>query len=900
MRQGAVVVATLAALLAATTAGAAIPVETYTLPNGLTVILHEDHALPEVTVNVWYGVGSKDERAGRTGFAHLFEHLMFMGTSRVPGNQFDMLMESGGGANNASTSNDRTNYYSWGPSSLLPTLLWLDADRLEGLGKAMTVEKLDLQRSVVRNERRQGVDNAPYGLARVVIPAALYPEGHPYHHPVIGSHEDLAAATLEDVKEFFATYYVPGNASLVVAGDFEPAQAKALIARLFGAVAMAPLPDRVSVPPARLDAEIRRVAADRVKYPRLYLVWHSPAAFSAADGAMVLIARVLVDGSAGRLFKRLVLDDRLAQTVEAFQDSRQLGSEFHVEATAAEGIDLERVKRAVLEELDRFKREGPTEAEVSRAKAATESEFLRRKEGLGTRADMLNEFWVAYGAADSFDRELSRRLAPTRDQLREAARQVLGDARLDLRILPQGLSIDASALDTRPEDLPSGPAKAAVPQRLTLGNGVPLFVASHPGSGLFAGYLIMEGGERLVAADKAGLAALTATMLTKGAGTRDAAGFAEAVAALGATIEPSSSWHGVTVGVTGLASRLGPTLDLFADAVLHPRLDEADFARERDLALARIRAREDSPRAVADCVSRILIFSPADPRGRPTDGLAGTVKSLSHADVIKLYPQLVNPARAALVFVGDFTAEAIKEALDNRLGRWQASAPSLSEVVPATRVELPEAVLVHRPGAAQTVLFMARPVAATDVEGRAVRRAVTTLFGGSFTSRLMQNIREKHGFSYGARSAITQDGSQLLLTASSSVQTAVTAAALAEFKKEFESIASGNVTPWEWSKAVRTVRYSIETAGETTSALASALANLVEDGLPSDELATELDRLIGTPFETANREARSGVYAWGSLLIVMVGDKEQVLPQLEKAGFARPRLVDVEGRAVAD
>ncbi|MBM4132033.1 insulinase family protein, partial [bacterium] len=234
------ILAALAGLVAGGSMATPLSVETYTLPNGLTVILHEDHAQPMVTINTWFKVGSKDESPGRTGFAHLFEHLMFMGTERVPDNQFDVLMERGGGANNASTSPDRTNYYSWGPRSLLPTLLWLDADRLEGLSRAMNQEKLDLQRSVVRNERRQSYENQPYGGAELMISAAMWPEGHPYHHPVIGSHEDLEAASVQDVKDFFAAFYVPGNASLVVAGDFDRTEAKRLVAETFGAVPLRP------------------------------------------------------------------------------------------------------------------------------------------------------------------------------------------------------------------------------------------------------------------------------------------------------------------------------------------------------------------------------------------------------------------------------------------------------------------------------------------------------------------------------------------------------------------------------------------------------------------------------------------------------------------------------------
>ena len=901
MRQSLAVAVIAATLAAVPPLGAQEPaVETYTLPNGLTVILHPDHSLPQVTVNTWFWVGAKDEAPGRTGFAHLFEHLMFMGTDRVPGNRFDMLMESGGGANNASTSSDRTNYFSWGPSSLLPTLLWLDADRLEGLAKAMTAEKVDLQRSVVRNERRQSYENRPYGAAGLILPEALYPPGHPYRHPVIGSHEDLEAATLDDVRTFFTTFYVPANASLVVAGDFEPEQAKKLVMQTFGAVPAAPMPAHASAPPVVLEREVRRLVTDTVNYPRLILVWPGPPAYADGDAAMDLAAAVLADGESGRLHKRLVLDDRIAQGVQVYNDSSELGAEFTVVATAAEGADLERIKRAILDELERLKSDGPTAAEVARVKAAGEASFLRRKENLRARADMLNAFYRAYGRPDSFGREIERRLAPTADDIRQWARRVLGEGRVDLRIVPRG-EVAAGALDTRPADLPQGTARPAEIRALTLANGIPLHVVSRPGSGLFTGTLLVDGGERLVPAGKAGLAALTATLLTRGAGERDATAFADAVALLGAEIDADASWHDVSVRVSGLASRLGPTLDLFADAVVRPTLAAADFAREKDLALAAIRARADEPNAVAGTVSRILLFGRDDPRGRPGRGYAETVSALERRDATDWLPRLVNPANATLVFAGDVAPEALKAALDVRLGAWRATAEKAAALPPPpTRLAGGgRLVLVHRPQAPQSVLAMIRPVAAGDVSTRTARDTLSTLFGGTFTSRLMQNIREKHGYSYGARSAIADDGNGVLLTARSSVQTAVTGAALAEFKKEFDALAGGNVTPEELGKAVRTVRFAAENLGATTASLADALAELAAAGQPLDLPGRQLAVLPSLTLEKVNAEARSGLYDWATLLVVVVGDRETVLGQLAAAGFPKPEIVDAEGRPLA-
>jgi predicted Zn-dependent peptidase len=886
-------------LAAAATASAAQErkIETYTLPNGLKVTLHPDPTLPQVTINTWFGVGSKDEAPGRSGFAHLFEHLMFMGTERVPGNQFDVLMETGGGANNASTSSDRTNYYSWGPSSLLPTLLWLDADRLEGLPEAMTQEKLDLQRDVVRNERRQQVEESPYGIAELVIPEAMYPPGHPYHHPVIGSHEDLEAATLQDVVSFFRTWYVPGNASLVVAGDFDPAVARELVERTFGAVPAKAVPQPRSAPPVALEGEIARTEFDEVQFPRLVLVWHSPAAYRPGDAELDLAGAILSDGNGSRLRKRLVLEERLARDVSAFQMSQELGSLFQVEVTAAEGAELDQLKRIALEVVQGLAEKGPTDAELERAKAAAESRFLRRSEGLQARADLLNTYLAYFGKADAFDEDLARTTRATADGIRSTLQGVLSGGRLDLRILPVGAGAEATTLDERPEPLEAKPYLPPVPASFMLSNGIEVLFQERAGSGLFSGSLLVDGGERLVPANKAGLAALFARMLTAGAGGLDAAEYADAVDALGASVSAGASWHDVGVRVSGLSSRLEPTLDRFADAVLRPNLAEQDFAREQELLLAAIRARVEEPQAVAGLVSRALLFGRDDPRGRPAEGFAQSVEAIALADLKGALGSLLDASRARMVFVGDVEQGALRAALEKRFGGWKGSGKAAAgPSAPLVQPPAGRIALVDRPGAPQSAIVLVRPVAPPDDRGRAAREALNTLFGGSFTSRLNQNLREEHGYTYGARSSFGQTGNQHLLSASSSVQTPVTGAALAEFKKEFDALARGDVEQGEFAKAIETVRYDLVRAAETTGRLAGTLAGLVSDGRPRDALARSSAELGQLALADLNELAKSGLYDWSQLTVVIVGDAALVEAQLREAGFGEPLRLDPEGR----
>ncbi len=416
-----------------------VPYTTFTLPNGLEVILHEDHSLPVVAVNTWYHVGSADERPGRTGFAHLFEHIMFMGSQHVPTGEFDRLLEAAGADNNASTTEDRTNYYESGPSNALSLMLWLDADRMGFLLPEITAEKVDIQRGVVQNERRQSYENRPYGLAEENILERLYPSDHPYHWPVIGSMADLSAATLEDVRGFFRTYYAPNNATLAIAGDITPRDARRLAERYFGDITRAPAPTRTPPPPATLAADVHAVLEDRVQVPRVYDAWHTIKAFAEGDAALDVLANVLAGGRSSRLYRRLVYELQIATDVVAFQDGGRIDGKFELWATARPGHDLTELQRVIEEELKRLAEQGPTAREVARAQNTFEAQFLSRMERVGGKADQLNFYNYFVGTPDYFQRDLDRYRAVSAADVQAATRRYLVDAhRVVLSVVPQG------------------------------------------------------------------------------------------------------------------------------------------------------------------------------------------------------------------------------------------------------------------------------------------------------------------------------------------------------------------------------------------------------------------------------------------------------------------------------
>jgi zinc protease len=421
-----------------------VPYSQFTLPNGLHVILHEDHTVPMVSVNVWYHVGSANERPGRTGFAHLFEHLMFEGSKNVQEGEFDTLLEGAGGTNNGSTTNDRTNYYIDVPSNALELALFLESDRMAYLLETMTPQRVDGQRDVVKNERRQSYENEPYGMAAIVLNEMLYPKNHPYHWPTIGYMEDLTAAGYEDVVEFFRRYYAPNNASLVIAGDINPADTRKLVEKWFGEVRRGDPVEPVVPPVAMLTKVDRRTITDRVQLPRLFLAWITPPSYAPGDAALDVLSSVLTGGKNSRLYKRLVYDLQIAQSVSAAQQSGRLASEFVIDVIPRPGHTVEELLKVIDEEIERLKSEPPDVREVERALNQIEAAFYGQMERVGSyngKADQLNAYYTFTGDPDYFAEDLARYRALAPSDIQAIAQRFLPvDQRVELIVMPEGSS----------------------------------------------------------------------------------------------------------------------------------------------------------------------------------------------------------------------------------------------------------------------------------------------------------------------------------------------------------------------------------------------------------------------------------------------------------------------------
>ncbi len=880
-------------LLASATQAQSIKVEKYRLPNGMSVILHEDHAQPIATVNVWFKVGSKDEPDRRSGFAHLFEHLMFMGTKRVPNGQFDSLMEKFGGNNNASTTEDRTNYFSTGASSILPTLLWLEADRLEGLALEMDQKKLDLQRNVVKNERREGVENAPYGRAFDAINGLMFPKGHPYHTTVIGSMEDLDNATVQDVKDFFNTYYVPNNLSLVVAGDFDSKAIKPLIAKLFGSLPRGNDIVRRSTPAIGFNGVKRITMVDSVQAGKVVMVWHSPATFKPGDIEMRLTGGLFSGGYTSRLYQALVIEKQLASDVSAYQSPLLLGSLFTIDATAREGVSLDKLEKAIDIATRKFLAEGPTKAELDRQMAQITFQSTNGLQSVFDRADRLNEFEFYFGNPDSFARVQSLFRAASLASVKSVANQVLRmDRRLILRVIPQVPVGTVNPRDTQPLVGKDKPYAFPNPVQFKLSNGIPVYYWPKPELGLMTLAMRINRGAAADPPEKSGLAALTADMLDEGAGKLGADGFSDALDLLGAQFSAGADQRGTSVSLTCLTDKFPAAMQLMSDAVQKPQMQADAWKRVQGLHLESLALDDDDPANFAAKVADRIFFGANHPYGRNVSGDAKTVTKLTLNDIKSSYQQTFQAQRVAIFASGNLAPDKLKVQLEKSFGKWKRGQPESSSSLtnPKYGSEKQRVIVVDKPGAVQTVIRIMMPTDAFSSENRFGLTGLGVVFGGSFTSRINRNLREDKGYTYGAGLRFAFSPNVSYIASSCSVRADVTGASLREFISEFAKISLGDITQEEADKARNTIRTEFINSLETRQGLVATATRYAENGIPFAAVEKEQSRFSDVTLEEINRLAKTG-FLFDRAVIVLVGDRQEITKQISGLGLAEPEII---------
>jgi zinc protease len=903
-----------------------LKVETYTLPNGLRVVLHEDHTTPVVGVNIWYRVGSMVEKPGRTGFAHLFEHLMFQGSQHHDDDYFGPLEQVGGDLN-GSTSQDHTNYYETVPSNALELALWLESDRMGFLVPALSQQKLDNQRDVVKNERRQSYDNQPYGQAHEALLEALYPAGHPYHHSTIGSMADLSAARLDDVAAFFRTYYTPNNASLCIAGDFDPAEARRLVAKYFGPIPAGPEAARPSPNVPALAGPKHVTLRDDVELPRVELVWPTLPRGGADEPALDILAEILGGlDKENRLFRALMYDRRLAAEVSAEHPTTALSGEFTVTIYAHPDQDLDAIVQLADAEIERLKADGPTEAEVIKAQNTRESLNLVGLQAIEHRADYLNEYNVDFGDPTAYKDEMRRlfRVAPA--DVKRVAQRYLTANRVRLNVIPgerKPRPEQAEAGDDRRAQEPAGPKppeirdtfdRSAMPRvgpapkfspppvvRRRLSNGLEVLIAERHELPILSLELVVKGGETLVAPGKEGLASLTAEMLTEGTKSRDALALAGALSEIGASIDASGRREWSLLSLTSLSNHQARALELFSDVLLNPSFDAKELERLRMQRLAAIQAQLDDPEAVAGIVFPRLIYGAEHPYGRPDLGTPRSVAGLTRDDLVAFYQRLYLPNNASLIVAGDTTPEAITAALEEALKGWKPGTPPAAQLPEPPKAQGVTVYLVDKPGAAQSILAVGQVGQPRGTPDYFPLTVMNEILGGQFMSRINLNLREDKGYSYGASSHFSFRTGPGPFRAGGAVQTEVTKEALVELLKELNDINGPRpIVDDELAFAKEQIIRGFPARFETTSDVAGTLAELVLYRLPDDYFAGYTAKVDAVTTADVNRVARKYLDP-GHFTILVVGDRARVEPTLKTLPYARViNVLDPEGNPLPD
>ncbi len=909
-----------------------IPYESFTLPNGLRVIVHTDHKAPIVAVNVWYHVGSKDEPAGRTGFAHLFEHLMFNGSENAPGEYFTPFTASGATDMNGTTNSDRTNYFENVPTTALDMALWMESDRMGHLLGAIDQKTLDEQRGVVQNEKRQG-ENQPYGQVWDELGRQLYPAGHPYHHSTIGSMNDLNAASLDDVKTWFRTWYGPNNAVLVLAGDIDLATAREKVAKYFGDIPATPTMAQPQVAVAAHTADSRSTMTDAVPQARIYRAWNV-AQYGQPDlDRLDLFARVLAGGKSSRLAKRLMHDSQLVDNVSAMVSSSQLGSNFIITASVKQGGDEARVEAIINEELQRLLRDGPTADELDRARTGVEAAWVRGVErigGFGGKADVLAECTIYTGNPGCYRDSLATLAAATPESVRATANTWLGAGKGShtlvvnpgprVPIAEEPTVTPAPFVVPKPDPryttLPSTVDRKAGPpmptrfpdlifpnqQHATLSNGTRVILAERHDVPVVQMSYGFRAGQSSDPTGRPGLASFTMGMLDEGAGDLDALAFADRADALGAKLGAGAGLDGSSVYLSALKQNLDASVALFADMLRRPRFDQADIDRVRGQWIAGIRQEQANPSRVAQRVLPELLYGAGHPYAAPRTGTGteASINAITRADLQRWHDGTLRPEGATIVVVGDTTLAEIMPVLERQFGDWKpAGAAATATAIPqAAALPKPRVFLIDKPGAVQANIFAAELLPpSTDPKSTEYDMA-NMVIGGDFTARLNMNLREDKHWSYGSGSGAGAALGQRMWTASAPVQIDKTGESVAEMRREITDYANGTrpATDAEVASMKRVMTLTLPGEYETASSVMNTIASNVLYGRPDDYVfrrTAEIQAMTPAAVNAAARSLDPSHMTW-----LIVGDLKRIEAPVRALNIGEVTVLDADGKPV--
>ena len=912
-----------------------IPFTRFTLPNGLTVVVSEDHKAPVVAVSVWYRVGSAEEPKGKTGFAHLFEHLMFQGSENHRDEFFKPFELAGATDQNGTTWFDRTNYYETVPTTALDMTLWMESDRMGHLLGAIDQKALDEQRGVVQNEKRQG-ENQPYGRVDMRMVANAFPANHPYHHDTIGSMKDLDAASLADVKQWFQTWYGAANVTVVLVGDITPALAREKMLTYFGDIPAGPALERQQRWIAPRSQSTRDTMQDHVAQTRIYREWNVPALGQDGEIELELAAAVLGGGKTSRLYERLVYQDKLADSVSVGVQPFALASMLQLQVDVKQGVEPARVEAAIADEWQDFLKGGPTADEIARVKTATQAAFIRGLEKVNGKATILAEGQIYRDDPGAYRTDLARLAAATPASVLAAARQWIARGDYTLTVTPasgDGNVADMdemerpgrAALDGKPAAKPvpregeyrtvastldrskGVPKVASFPdlsfpelERGKLKNGIEVVLARRNAIPVVQLQLLFDAGYASDQGRKLGTSAFAMAMLDEGTRELDSLEIARRAERLGAVIGASSGLDSSSVGLSTLSAQLEPSLALYADIVRNAAFRDTDIARIRGQWLAGIAQEKTQPTGLALRTLPPLLYGAGHSYAIPFTG-SGTedsIKSLQAADLHAYVRDFIRPDNATILVAGNTTLPAIIEQLDAVFGDWKAadSARPAKNIAEVAAPKQPRVFLMDKAGAPQSLILAGVVAPSTKAANNLEIQTMNGAFGGSFTSRLNMNLREDKHWAYGAGSFLSNAIGQRPFMMYAPVQTDKTAESVAEILREArEVIGAKPLTAAEIDKIkVGDVR-SMPGEYQTTGAVLGAMTGIELYDRPDDYVQT-LKRRIEAQTDAAVQAAAKEVIQPDALTWIVVGDLRQIEQPVRDLKLGEVKVIDADGK----
>ncbi|HEY0744921.1 MAG TPA: pitrilysin family protein [Chryseosolibacter sp.] len=882
-----------------------IPYKKVVLDNGLRLIIHEDHKAPIVAVNVWYHVGSKNEKTGKSGFAHLFEHLMFNGSEHFNNDYFKALESIGATDLNGTTNVDRTNYFQNVPVAALDQVLWLESDRMGHLLGVIDQARLDEQRGVVQNEKRQG-ENQPYGREWEMATKASYPAGHPYSWTVIGSMDDLNAASLDDVKDWFKTYYGAANSVLVVAGDVKTEEVIDKVKKYFGNIPAGPSLAKPEVNIAKRTQDTRQSYEDMVTEARVSMYWNTPQWGAKESIYLDLAGMILSSGKSSRLFKKLVYEDQIATIVSAYNYAQELSGRFAAQVRVKPGNDPAKVEAATIAILDEFIKNGPTQAELDRVRAeyfANIIKGLERIGGFGGKSDILAEYEVYGGSPDAYKQDLKILAEATVADVHKAIKDWLTSGKHTIVCTPfqtyqiTGVEADRSkvpALGTQPAstfpDL----------QTSTLKNGLKVVLAQRKNTPNVTMNLVLDAGYAADQYAKPGTASLSLNLLDEGTKTLNALEISDKLQTLGGSISSYSDLDASYVYMSTLKLTLEPSLDLYADVLLNPAFSENEFKRLRDQQLNSIKREGTQPFQMAMRALPKYLYGTGHAYSNPLTGTGyvETVNSITREDIIKFYDTWFKPNNGTLVVVGDIEMKDLVNGLEKRFDKWKKGEVPKKNLAAAAKAKTNTVYVIDKPESQQSVIMVGYLVDPYGKVPEIARESMMSVFGGDFTSRLNMNLREDKHWSYGAGSFVWDAKGQRPLLAYAPVQTDKTKESVQEIMKEFKAFVGDKpMTQEEFDRTKNNTVLQLPGRWETNGAVSGSIEEIVKYGLPDDYYKT-YDKNVRALTLDEVRKVSKQIVSPEKLTWFVVGDKEKIMSGLKEVGFSEIIAIDPDGNPI--